>query len=124
MELSPYLKAIQEVSGSTPGEKYRAINRIAFKLLSSRNIKRSLKNLDFPEVLKLLVEVEIARKLRQPDMILEALKSKNWEVVMRAVKASWFFNGGNKMTSVGFYQTQIFLLVSVKNRRMIIKALA
>ncbi|KAH0552674.1 hypothetical protein KQX54_013939 [Cotesia glomerata] len=124
MELSPYLKAIQEVVGSTPGEKYREISSIVCKLVSSRNIKRSLKNLDFPEVLKPLVEVEIARKLRQPDMILEALKSESWEVTMRAVKARWFFNGGNKMTSVGFYQTQIFPFVSVKTRRMIIKALA
>ncbi|XP_057336604.1 uncharacterized protein LOC130675126 [Microplitis mediator] len=129
MELSPYLSGIQKLQGSTPGEKYLNIHKIAQKILPSKNIKKALESAvnssELPEALKLFVQLEIARSLRQPEVIIEALKSGNDEIFNRALKTRWFFNGGNEnITTVHFYQTQILPFLSVYNRKKIIKVLA
>ncbi|KAH0534638.1 hypothetical protein KQX54_006105 [Cotesia glomerata] len=125
MELSPYLSGIQKIPGSKLSEKFDALNRIAKKVVESKSKNQDALDLkEVPEALKPLVQVEIARLLRQPDGIVDALKSDDSVVFSRAIKVKWFFNGSIEACStVQYYQTHILPYVSLQSRFKIIKTL-
>ncbi|KAK0075855.1 hypothetical protein PV325_006238, partial [Microctonus aethiopoides] len=129
MEPSLYLQAIQNVAGSKPGEKYGTLNRIAREIVASSQgqndtiqVQLSLK---VPEVLVPLVKVEIAKILRQPDGIVEALTSDDASVFRRALQAKWFFNGSiENVTDIHYFQDRIFSCISIINRYKLIAKLS
>ncbi|KAK0075040.1 hypothetical protein PV325_007471, partial [Microctonus aethiopoides] len=129
MEPSLYLQAIQNVAGSTPGEKYKTLNRIAGEIVALSHgqndtiqIQLSLK---VPEVLVPLVKVEIAKILRQPDGIVEALTSDESSIFQRALQAKWFFDGSiENVADINYFQDRIFSCISIKNRRKVIAKLS
>ncbi|KAH0534639.1 hypothetical protein KQX54_006108 [Cotesia glomerata] len=125
MELSPYLSGIQKIPGSKLSEKFDALNRIAKKVVESKSKNQDALNLkEVPEALKPLVQVEIARLLRQPHGIVDALKSDDSVVFSRAIKVKWFFNGSIEACStVQYYQTHILPYVPLQSRFKIIKTL-
>ncbi|XP_074115465.1 uncharacterized protein LOC141538074 [Cotesia typhae] len=125
MELSPYLSGIQKIPGSNLSEKFDALNRIAKKIVESKSKNQDALDLEgVPEALKPLVQVEIARLRRQPDGIVDALKSDDSVVFSRAIKVKWFFNGSIEACStLQYYQTHILPYVSLKSRIKIIKTL-
>ncbi|CAD6222007.1 GSCOCG00005275001-RA-CDS [Cotesia congregata] len=125
MELSPYLSGIQKIPGSKLSEKFNALNRIAKKIVESKSKNQDALDLEeVPEALKPLVQVEIARLLRQPDGIVDALKSDDSVVFSRAIKVKWFFSGSIEACStVQYYQTHILPYVSLQSRIKIIKTL-
>ncbi|KAK0071267.1 hypothetical protein PV325_013214, partial [Microctonus aethiopoides] len=129
MEPSLYLQAIQNVAGSTPGEKYKTLDRIAREIVAlsqgqndTIQVQLSLK---VPEVLVPLVKVEIAKILRQPDGIVEALTSDDISIFHRALQAKWFFDGSiESVTDIHYFQDRIFSCISIKNRCKVIAKLS
>ncbi|KAK0080240.1 hypothetical protein PV326_008276 [Microctonus aethiopoides] len=129
MEPSLYLQAIQNVAGSTPGEKYETLNRIAREIVvlsqgQNDTIQVQLL-LKVPEVLVPLVKVEIAKILRQPDGIVEALTSDDTFIFHCALQAKWFFDGSiENVTDIKYFQDRIFSCISIKNRHKLIAKLS
>ncbi|XP_044010150.1 uncharacterized protein LOC122853794 [Aphidius gifuensis] len=130
---SPYLEAIQHIPGKTPGEKYKALNCIARKLIDdametnddrvkSVDVKSSA---ELPECLVPIVRLEVAKILHQPDGIVSALKSDDAFINDRALKVKWFFDGSNEnITNSQYFDKHIFPYVSLTVRIKIIKNLA
>ncbi|XP_057336594.1 uncharacterized protein LOC130675117 [Microplitis mediator] len=127
-KLSPCLSGIQKVAGSKLSDKLSTLNRIAIKIVDSENQNEAMQlavdSSELPEVLKPLVQVEVARLSEQFEGICEALKSDDSVVFDRALRAKWFFNGSHENCRVQFYKAQIFPVVSLHSRLKIIKALA
>ncbi|XP_020710319.2 uncharacterized protein LOC110117222 [Athalia rosae] len=121
-----YLKAIQSIAGSTPGEKYRTINSVVKKMASDSKGDRVIPE-DIPEVLMPLVRVEMAKLLRQYEGIIEALKSEDLAVVRRALKATWFFEYLNEKeteTSCRYFLKNLTAEMSLFARSRVIKKFA
>ncbi|XP_015113239.1 uncharacterized protein LOC107038577 [Diachasma alloeum] len=128
---SAYLEAIQGIPGSTPGEKYKALNAAAAAVISSKsknpdvNPLREIKSLGIPEPLIPLVHAEVSKNLRDPVGIIEALKSEDEIVFDRALKAKWFFDGSNpQITNAQYYEDHIFPDVSLDHREALVKKLS
>ncbi|XP_057336596.1 uncharacterized protein LOC130675118 [Microplitis mediator] len=124
----PYYTAIQQVKGSTPGEKFHTLNSIAREIIKSENQNKAMQltvdSSELPEALKPLVQVEVARLSEQFEGICEALKSDDSAVFVRALRAKWFFNGSHENYRVQYYKERILPFVSLQSRHKIIKALA
>ncbi|XP_044011321.1 uncharacterized protein LOC122854582 [Aphidius gifuensis] len=129
---SPYLKAIQQIPGKTPGEKYQALNCIAKKLINdTMDIDdNGIKNVEvkssaeLPECLVPIVSLEVAKILHQPDGILAGLKSDDALINDRALKVKWFFDGSNKdITNSQYFKNHVFPYVSLTVRIKIIRNL-
>lgn len=140
MDISPYLQAIQKVAGLTPGEKYKSLNQIAWSLAhaSSPPKKKKIRTADtqgmsvhvtsanqVPEILMPLVQLEVAKILQQPAIIIDALKSPDIVLFNRALKIKWFFNGSHEnFPNVHYFMTEIFPYQSLCRRQKLIKVLA
>ncbi|XP_044011876.1 uncharacterized protein LOC122854906 [Aphidius gifuensis] len=130
---SPYLEAIQQIPGKTPGEKYKTLNCIARKLIDDtmETDDDGVKNVyvkssaELPECLVPIVRLEVAKILHQPDGIVSALKSDDAFINDRALKVKWFFDGSNEdITNSQYFNKHIFPYVSLTVRIKIIKNLA
>ncbi|KAK0075869.1 hypothetical protein PV325_006224 [Microctonus aethiopoides] len=129
MNSSPYLEAIQNVAGSTPGEKYKTLNSIARKLIieaGGKSDKVKIKpSSELPEILIPFVKLEIGKYFRQPDKIVEGLLSNDNLIFHRALQTKWFFNERNKnIININYFHDRIFKYISLKNLNKIIKKLS
>ncbi|XP_011314844.1 uncharacterized protein [Fopius arisanus] len=128
---SPYLAAIQRIPGLSPGEKFLALNKAAASVVSSKLKDPSicpeleLKSLGIPEPLIPLAQVEVAKGLRDPEGLIQALRSEDELVFERALTAKWFFDGSNpEVTNPHFYGLHIFPHISLNHRRILVKKLS
>ncbi|XP_067206245.1 uncharacterized protein [Linepithema humile] len=115
----PYLQAIQSVPGNTASEKLKWIGKLASHC---EDVIGSLDKL-FPILLPIL-QVETAIKRKRHKDITSALKSDDSTIVRRALKASWFFDGGHEIVDVEYFCERIFPFVSLHTKTRIVKTLA
>ncbi|XP_031829079.2 uncharacterized protein LOC116425476 [Nomia melanderi] len=131
---TPYLDALQAIPGDTPGAKYKWIAKLLKERMSEYNsLEEVVESEKIPRILVPMVQVQAAKFLHKRDptnqdnyaAIAEALKSEDWEVVVKALQAKCFFDGSNKtITNVEYFFNQLFPYVSMKARIRIIKSLS
>ncbi|XP_043268648.1 uncharacterized protein [Venturia canescens] len=130
LHTSHYLEAIQAISGCTPGQKYTQLNAIAQKAVteakSHGDVATPLFCLDeVPKPLESLVRLKIAKILRQNEVVAEALRSEDRELVDLALRTKWFFRGNNKeVINVEYFKTNLYPLITLNTRMKIIKRLS
>ncbi|XP_074106771.1 uncharacterized protein LOC141532357 isoform X2 [Cotesia typhae] len=124
--ISVHLIGIHHIKRKTQRDELITVNRIANEIIKTLSENESVQTLiekaEMPEDMKPFVRVEIAKQLKEPEEIINALKSNDILMTNRALKAKWFFNGNNN--SIKLYREQICPFISLKLRRKIIKCLA
>ncbi|XP_012221322.2 uncharacterized protein [Linepithema humile] len=112
----PYLQAIQSVPGDTASEKLSWLGKLG---RCKDEVIRELHKL--PPKLQPLLEVETAIRYQRYENIASALKSDDWTMVNRALKANWFFDGNHMMVDVEYFSTYIFPNITLRTRIRLVK---
>ncbi|XP_066582624.1 uncharacterized protein [Prorops nasuta] len=115
-----YLKSIQDIPGDTPGQKFKWIADMASK--SSTDKEDSVR---IPPDLQPFFQTEVGKMKKDPNAIINALRSDDTFLINRALKAKWFFNGSHaEVSNAKYYFEHIFPYISLNTRGRVIKALA
>ncbi|KAM0727306.1 hypothetical protein ACS0PU_006638 [Formica fusca] len=114
----PYLRAIQAVPGNTASQKLCWIGKLT-------SYQASGDPEQLPQELLPILRVEIAVNKKKYEDITSALKSEDWTIVNRALKAAWFFDGSHKsIVNAEYFCEYVFPYVSMNTRARIVTTLA
>nr|XP_012221294.1 PREDICTED: uncharacterized protein LOC105671586 [Linepithema humile] len=115
----PYLQAIQTIPGNTASEKQQWIGKSASHEL---HVTQDLKQLSLEAISILLLEVAV--KHRRHEDITLALRSDDWTIVNRALKATWFFNGSQEIIDAEYFSKRVFPYISRLTKTRVVCTLA
>ncbi|XP_008206282.1 uncharacterized protein LOC107980454 [Nasonia vitripennis] len=128
MDVSPYLSAIQSLSGEIPGEKYKDLHTIAAQII--KNDKEKAAFLDSGSTSRIQpallphLRILVGNKLKLVDVVVEALKSDDVLIIKQALGAKWFFDAKNEHISVDYFVQNIVPYISLRTRLELTKTLA
>ncbi|XP_023246106.1 uncharacterized protein LOC111642734 [Copidosoma floridanum] len=92
LEISPYLSAIQQLNGNTPGEKYKELNEMVQRIVQREPSGRDTME-NVPPALAPLVKILVGNATRSESAVIEALKSEDITIFNQALQCKWFFKG-------------------------------
>lgn len=124
-----YLEAIQKIPGSSAKEKHESLNKIIKEILESKQAPgdfalQTSYGSPIPKTLQPLIQIEIAKILKNTDDVIAALKSEDLSIVSRGLQVEWIFDGSNNVTNFPYFAAHVFTEVSLNTRSSIIKRLS
>lgn len=119
--MASYLEAIQKIPGGTAKEKFQWLGNV----MLDRKQRNYFELEEFPPELKPLLRVNRAVKKRIYEDVTWALKSEDRDLVNRALRATWYFDGSHKdVVDAAHFREHIFQHVCLNTRTRIVKRLA